>query len=280
MKTFTKVILILSGVFATIGVICTVAAFAMGLTTEHFVELIQNGSFSFDAGDFHISLGGEIFNSELEDGETSNYEIEESCHSMEIEFAAGVLEISYGDVEEIQVNYNNIPNLKIDTDNGTLVIRDESKVNINLNNGANRTLEVVIPKDTYFEAVDIAIGASKATISNICAKDFELEVGAGLAVVKNLSAQKLDIETGLGEVDIEIAGAEGDYNYDVDCGIGEIVVGNYSWEGIGAQKVVNNGADSHMKIVCGVGKVNIHFTHDEETTCENVSHSHNKHNHY
>ena len=55
MKKFTKVMLIIAGVLASVGVICMVVAFGMGLTTNHFIKMIQDGRFSFDAGDFHIS---------------------------------------------------------------------------------------------------------------------------------------------------------------------------------------------------------------------------------
>ena len=92
MKKFTKIMLILAGVFASIGVICMVVAFAMGLTTTHLWGMVKNGQFSFDMSDIQISGSG---------NSTTEMKVYEVCDKMEIEFGAGVLEISYDDVEEI-----------------------------------------------------------------------------------------------------------------------------------------------------------------------------------
>lgn len=289
MKKFTKVMLIIAGVLATIGVICMLTAFCMGLTTEHFVKLIQDGRFSFDEGDLHISfdddwkdeLDSEVLSTEELDGETNIGEITEACSAMDIEFGAGILEIRYEDVEYIQVQQTNIPKLKVSVKNDTLVIGEGTDIHVDLDDIEDRSLTIIIPNDMEFEEVELEIGASKADIqniladhirivvgagkadvSNITAEQFELEVGAGQATAIKMDVEKIDVEAGVGQVDIELNGVQEEYNYKVECGVGNIVVGKSSYSGLGSEDEVKfEGATKEINVECGIGKVEIRF-HD------------------
>ena len=292
MKTFTKIMLIIAGVFASVGVICMVAAFAMGLTSEHLVDMVQDGRFSFDEGDLHISFGDDAgndldvdldtdidieSNSEMKD--ESIYTIKEACRGMDIEFGAGVLDICYDDVEYIQVKQTNIPNLKVNLKNDILVITEGSDVNIDLDDIEDRNLIILIPKNMKFEEVELEIGASKADIKDIISKDisitvgagqadvskltakeFDLEVGAGQATAVQLDVEKMNVEAGIGQVNIALNGVQEEYNYNVECGIGNVTVGSASYGGLGAeQSIKHEGATKEINIECGIGEVKIKF---------------------
>lgn len=232
MKRFTKVMLILAGVLGLIGVICMVVAFAMGLTTTHLWDMVENGQFSFDASDLEISIGGNM---------TTEQTIHETCENMEIDFDAGLLEIYYDDVEEIQVKCKNIPYLETKVKNGTLEIGKKSGINIQWQNTEERRLTIILPKGMQFERV-------------------ELEVGAGQAEVSSLITQKLEVEVGAGQVNVELKGNQNDYNYNIECGVGNVVVGEMSYAGLGAeQSVKNEGATKEIHVECGVGQVRINF---------------------
>lgn len=272
MKTFTKIMLILASVLGAIGLICVLVAFAMGFSSTHLMNMVENSHFSFDSDDFHIIFGDD-------NTSDSKVEIDDTCKGLDIEFAAGIIEISYDDVETIQVNHSNISNLKVDTKNEVLIIKDNMKLGVILGDSEDRKLEIILPKGTSFEDVKLEIGASRATISDISTNQFELKVGAGEAIIENLSVQELDVEAGVGEVDIEIACAEKSYNYEVECGIGSVTIGDKAWNGFGAkQHITNKDAKYHMSIKCGVGQVNMHFLHDRETEiCTNTSHRDSHH---
>jgi len=282
MKTFTKIMLIIAGVFASVGVICMVVAFAMGLTSEHLVDMVQDGRFSFDEGDLHISFGDDTdidieSNSEMKD--ESIYTIKESCHSMDIEFGAGILDIYYDDVEYIQVKQTNIENLKVQVKNEKLYIREESDIHIDLDDIEDRSLTILIPKNMKFEEVELEIGASKADIKDIISKDisitvgagqadvskltakeFDLEVGAGQATAVQLDVEKLNVEAGMGQVNIALNGVQEEYNYNVECGIGNVTVGSASYGGLGAeQSIKHEGATKEINVECGIGEVKIKF---------------------
>lgn len=232
MKTFTKIMLILAGVFGTIGVICMVVAFAMGLTTTHLWDMVENGQFSFDSGDLEISGGNT----------TSEQTIHENCRNVEIDFDAGLLEIYYDDVEEIQVKCINIPNLETKVEKDTLEIGKKSGVHIHWHNNEERRLTIILPKDMEFERV-------------------ELEVGAGQADVRGLITQKLELEVGAGQANVELIGMQKEYNYDIECGVGNVVIGGTSYAGLGTeQSVENEGATKQIRVECGVGEVQVNFT--------------------
>lgn len=241
-----------------------------------------------DKDDTAFYHGGEY---SIEDNKVC--EIPHECTRIFIEYGAGTLGISYADVSTVQIVQENVKNFSVTSSevDKTLYIKGSPDVTGN----SNASLAIILPQGTQLEVVDLEIGASKAKIcdltakecsitvgaghaelSDICVDKLDLEVGVGQAEVKNLSVQKLDVEAGVGQVDIEVAGAETDYNYDVECGIGEVMVGNHSFGGVGAeQNITNIGASHHMDIECGMGRVGVHFTCDTANEgCEDESHHH------
>ncbi len=290
MKKFTRVMLILSGVLATIGLVCMLVAFGMGLTTDTLGRIFRDGRFSFDSGDLKISFGEdteEDLSGDFESGITITegttgevtYHVEELCQNVDIEFGAGLLTVYYADVENIQITKKNIPNLKVKVKNGKLVIREENEINVDLDDIEDRSLCIILPSNTEFEEVDLEIGASKADIHDILAKEisinvgageaeishvttgtFDLEVGAGQATVAQLTVDKLNVEAGIGQATIAVNGVEEEYNYAVECGIGRVEIGSYSYGGLGAMKsVYNHELTKEINAECGIGEIIVKF---------------------
>lgn len=292
MKKFTKIMLIVAGAMASVGVTCMVIAFVMGLTTDGLIQMVQDGKFAFDMTDVIVLKQAEITTEEKvqviadeEVGEKSdewNDYFGEECNAIDLEFAAGTLEIYYDDVEEIQIQHKNIDHIKAEVKNGVLKIGEELEISIN--DVEDRSLVVIIPNEMSFDAVDLEIGASladidglnakdisitigagQASISNITADNMELEVGAGEATVANLSVEKMDVEVGMGQVDLGLYGAQTDYDYNVECGMGNVVVGNYSYGGLGVEHhtqshhAQNHHASKLLNVECGMGEVHVKF---------------------
>lgn len=287
MKKFTKIMLILAGAIACAGAVCMVIAFAMGLTTDGLKQMAKDGKFAFDMTDVFVIKRAEIETKEeiqiITDEEADvksdewKYYLGEECNAIDLEFGAGVLDIYYDDVEEIQIQHKNINNLKAEVKNGVLKIGTELEVTID--DADDRSLVIILPRDMQFEEVDleiaaaqadidglmasaisITIGAGQATISNITTDNMELEVGAGEVTVTDLSVEKLDVEAGMGQVNIALNGAQSDYDYNVECGMGNVVVGYQSYGGLGAQHhAKNNHATKSINIECGMGEVHVKF---------------------
>ena len=273
MKTFTKVMLSIAGVFAVVGVICTVAAFAMGFSSSDIMKLIQNGNFSIKIEDGKVNVFGyeaDIFEengvgnlvgpSTESDDETDIYEIEDACQNVDLEFGAGVLEIYYDDVEDIVVKATNIEDISVGVKNGILKIGFESDADIDIGEAEDRKLEIIIPSEMQFKEVDMEIGASQAVIEDLVADEVSISVGAGQATIEKMTVNNLDVEAGIGQVSIILNGAQEEYNYNVECGIGSVKVGDATYGGFAAEdSVKREGATKEINVECGVGEVSILF---------------------
>lgn len=228
MKKFTKVALILSIIFAVIGIGAIIGAVSLGLTWGKFASMVRDGRFSF--GDDSNFVIGEF--------KENQEEIDSDCRNLDIEFNAGELEIKYGDVDSIQVEQEKVSHYECYVEDDTLHIEGGVKVGIGKNDGK---IIITLPKGKQFDEVDI-------------------EVGAGRAVVTELDAKELDAQVGAGQLIITMTGEESDYDYELECGIGHIEVGSSSYSGLGYEKEISNpGATRHFSVECGAGEVQIQF---------------------
>lgn len=249
MKRFTKIALITSLVMAVFGIACLAGAYSMGMTTTSLIHMFKMGKFSFGPEDTHM-----IYD---KDKEFDFSGVTKAFHSIDLDFGAGTVKICYGDVRDIGIYGKGIGSLGKMVSNGTLEIegyRDDVE-------GAYGDLTIVIPKDKKLKSVKLELGASKAEIVDLKAETVEIEIGVGEAVFQNLDAQRIDAESGVGKMELQLVGKETDYNYQVECGIGSIVVGDKSYRGMGdSQLIVNDGAERVMNLESGIGKIKVHFT--------------------
>ena len=86
----------------------------------------------------------------------------------------------------------------------------------------NNFSSIKIPRDMHFKEVTMDLGASKAQIEDLNAGKLVLEVGAGQADVSRLIVDELKAEVGVGQLNITMNGKEFDYNYRIECGVGEV----------------------------------------------------------
>ena len=126
MKKFTKVAVVLAVIFAIIGISCVIASFAMGFTWDKIAGMVTEGKFNFaiELDDFHEDKKGVI---KGQDDKQGNVIIpNESFRNLDIEFSAGVLEIVYADVENVEVQNKNAHDFKC-------YIEENTYLNKNLN---------------------------------------------------------------------------------------------------------------------------------------------------
>lgn len=295
MKKFTNIMLWISGIFAVIGVVCLLISHAMGLNKERFQQMVDDGKFQIALGDDNkISFFGGLSGWEikltddddevLHDGDENTesvVDLEKKYSKLDLEYGAGLLEIYYDDVEHIQVLQEDVPNFKVYEEDDELCIQG----GLGVKDNSDAVLTIILPKQYYFEEAELDIGAAQANIDGLTgtelsitvgageanlnhlnAQKVELEVGAGQARVMDLLVEDLEVEVGIGQVEVRIAGAEDSYNYRVECGIGNVKIGDNSYGGLGAeQKVLNPGAKGNIRIDCGIGEAIIVFIEPEST---------------
>ncbi len=241
MRKLTKTLLGLASFFAIIGIISIVAAFMMGLNWNQLVEMAENGELAIQKDDFK-------YENHTEHGDFTN---------LDIEFSAGSLNIVYDDVKDIKVDQDGMKNFSFRKDGNTLEIRAEKSI---FSTGANGNITIIVPEGYVFDKVDLEMGAGQADISDLRANILDIEVGAGQADLLDIDVQYFNASAGAGQIQAELVGNETDYNYDVECGIGEIVIGNNSYGGFGRDTNIENpGAERKLDVECGVGQITIEF---------------------
>lgn len=88
---------------------------------------------------------------------------------------------------------------------------------------------------------------------------FAASVGAGVLHVTGVEAKNYMIEVGAGEVQCTLPGIYDDYDYDIDCGMGEVVIGDREYGGFAQDVEIDNGKGRWIDIDCGMGEVTIQF---------------------
>ena len=286
-KKFTKIMLKAAGIIAVLGVVCMIVALAMGLTTDGFMKMLQNGRFAIKIKDgFQIEYSDEDSSGSIgliigeeygDESEGWTFYPSEEFHSIDLKFGAGVLDIHYDEVDQVEIYHENIKQFNAKVENGVLKINTGHEVYID--DADNRQLVIILPTDMQLNEVDLevaaakayvhglmadnvsfTIGAGQADIVDIVTNEMEIEVGAGAAYVSNLSTNTLEVKCGMGQVELELCGAQSDYNCDIECGMGDVVVGDYSYGGVGTQHHGDNHhANKSIDVECGMGEVIVRF---------------------
>lgn len=110
------------------------------------------------------------------------------------------------------------------------------------------------------DELNLDLGAGSAQLRGIEAAALSAECGAGELLLERVTAQDVDIDSGVGRIALEMTGKKEYYNYNVECGIGQVQIGDTSYSGLGTEKSIDNGADWNMDIECGIGEVDVSFT--------------------
>lgn len=110
---------------------------------------------------------------------------------------------------------------------------------------------------TYYN--DYFNDAGQAVCENVTSRNAVMDIAMGECQYSGKINKDLSVDCGQGNVEIEVDGAEEEHNYDLDCGMGNILVGSMRAAGMGAQQTQDNGADSLYHVKCGMGNVTITF---------------------
>ena len=246
MKRFTKFALGFATFFAIIGLVFMIIAFAMGFTMGSFVEMVQDGKIHFEFDELHNNV-----HSSDKDHHS------QECTKIDIELLAGNLVVKAANVDKIEVKQDGVPNFQSQMKGDILQVRGGKKMSLNNKFGS---ITIFLPKEYVFDEIDLEIGAGKATFEEICAQTMDIEVGAGQVEMKELHVQFFNASTGAGQIAAEFVGRECDYNFDIECGIGEIIIGDEFYSGLAKDTIIRNpNAENEMDIECGIGQVEISF---------------------
>ena len=284
MKKGWKIFWIACAIAGGLGIFCLAIAIGMGVTLETIENRFPNG----------ITIGKfESTETEIDTDTPVSYE---GISKLDIDLSAGEVEILVAEGTSIEIETEGISkklNLRCYQEEDRLVIDSEKDV-AGIVNQSLGTVYVYLPKDfalneakinvhagtlfieeIYANELSIDVGAGEADIQYFCADEADFDCGAGEITVWGDAKKAIDIDCGMGSVYLYALDNEENYNYDLACGIGEIVCGSHTCSGIGSDQKVSNNASKDMNIDCGVGEVIVEFEgHHEETHEENHEENH------
>lgn len=186
--------------------------------------------------------------------------------------------------------------ISIKMDGDTLKIKDTRKKSKTIKTKSVK-MKIYVPKLLKFREVDFDMGAGNIEIDMLNAECISIEGGAGSLQADTLVALELDMDMGVGDlqireavlgevdiscgagsvridrctlggdldvsggvgdVDIGIDGTDTDFNYELECGMGELSVFGTSYSSLGKEKEIDNGASYTISLECGIGSIDVH----------------------
>jgi hypothetical protein len=120
-------------------------------------------------------------------------------------------------------------------------------------------INIYIPEMVALDAVELELGAGNMEIVNLQAKNVEISVEAGKLTVGKLDAEHTDVDCSVGNVLLNAAGNVTDYNYEILCMAGNIILNGEKHTGLNEGMTIGNAASKWMDLNCTVGNMEIVF---------------------
>lgn len=106
----------------------------------------------------------------------------------------------------------------------------------------------------------VDIGSGQVTMEDSTVKDSaDLDVGVGQVDYTGSMMGNLDADCSVGAMYFKLSGAKEDHNYEVECSMGSVTVGNESFGGMAAKRSIQHGATSDFELDCSIGEISITF---------------------
>mgnify|MGYP000469571191 CR=1 FL=1 len=207
------------------------------------------------------------------------YQLKYQPTKLDIELKYDDLILEEGDSFCVRVYDDSGKNVTVKESSDTLKVRSTKKLS------KTRKVHISYPEDVKLQELEIEMGAGTVYLNRdieteklsvemgagefesknpVTAREADLEIGTGSMTFADLSARKTDGECGLGELDLTLTGTQEDYNYDLECGVGNLDVGSDSYSGLGREKTISNkGADRKLDLECGMGNISVDFSGKE-----------------
>lgn len=260
MKKGWKIFWIVCASVFGVGVVLCIAGFAVGVSDRNVRAAFRNG---FERFGIHTDRAfseretHQDMNAEWIDGEGDVFK---GIRNMDVEVGELSVQIVESDMEGLRlakdISRECEDHLQIYQEGDTLKIEMEDWKHYN-NDAGNMTLYV--PRGMMFDSVEFSVGAASLEMEELRAKELELEVGVGSITADMLKADKISLTCGMGSIEMTTEGHPEDYNYNLDVGMGSVVIGENEFGGMAMEKNINHNAAKNMEIECGMGSVEIDF---------------------
>lgn len=283
MKKFTKIALISALVCLVLGLGVFLGGLALGGTWQGLKESIDHGDYSIGGSDgtygIYMTEKSEDSSSSNQESsvaqeKTSNAVVYSNVQKIEIDMQSGGLYFEPTNEKELSVSVNG-------KDGKETTVRQNGEELEIYNDFRNHkgNVKIYYPEDMTFREISISMGGGDVAVKgSIKADEFDAElgagafhaegieatessweVGAGEIVLGHVESRDMDFDCGTGSIEAKLAGKQADFNYDVECGIGSVKIGNEEYGGVAFNKTIHNGQNREIEISCGIGEIQLSF---------------------
>ena len=254
MKNFTKISLIIALCLGALGTVFCVTAYAMGADFRALSVWYDAESHKFYTED-HEEVAAD-FQESFSD-----------IRKLELDIGQADMTIVPGTGDQFVVRASNVSSrFSCKQDGSRLKIKEESRKRVlgidfsGLTSASSIVLEY--PEGTVFDEMDVEVGVGSLVVTDTHVKKLESTCGVGSFAFSGEIDRECSLECGVGSMELNLIGRVGDFNYDIECGIGEIILGDSQFSGLGYEKKINNNAAKEMEMDCGVGEILVRFSDD------------------
>ncbi len=126
--------------------------------------------------------------------------------------------------------------------------------------------------------LDLSVEAGKLTVMSLRAQDVTTTLGAGVITLDNVNLQNVSISVGVGSMTVNgqisgnveadcamgglqmsLQGTVKDFNYELQCVAGNILLDGEKHSGLNEGKLIDNAAQKSMELDCAMGSMKIEF---------------------
>lgn len=268
MKKMTKRMLLLALVFAIAGAAFGIVSVCAGFELSEFQAACESGAFQF-IGPAHWRADMKKFVSDIRSGNTETDWTYRDVDSLELDIGTAECTIIPVDTQEWRVIGTHLPErFRCEQKNGTLKVTCEKGfwefLNIFSLGRDNAEIEIWVPSSRTVDKIQIDAGVGDVSMPQGAVRCKKMEVDGGVGDIQLCVdiTKKLEIDGGVGDTEVELTGRQTDFDYDIDNGVGEIVIGDSSYSNLGSEFRLDNHTGKEITIDNGVGDVRVSFTED------------------
>ncbi len=108
--------------------------------------------------------------------------------------------------------------------------------------------------------LEVSVGAGEIRLNEVEIEELEAQVGMGNFIARGAVSVSIEAECSMGNMELELAGAQTDYDYEVKCVAGNIRIGEDKYSGgIVKEQQINNGAGRSIDLECSMGNITVTF---------------------
>lgn len=270
-----KILLIISAVCGSIGVVFLIIAFLMGGSTKAFWD-------GLSIQDSDLAIGDGEWQEDFEEMQSDIWDFHNfaNIEELDIEIGIGCLEFQQYDGEDVRVcMLKEDKTTELKKDGQKLEIRQRAKAGHLLGSNVS-PVKILVPQGRKFEEIDLKIGAGEGIADELKAKSIEAEIGAGsleitgkaeagesewtvgtgMLRLNELRSEKTNLECSVGEIWVTMDGGESDYLINGEIGVGTLNIAGYEWDGIRNDITLGNGTEKYkLNADCRTGEMFIDF---------------------